>query len=267
MTQLENKIVLLTGATGGLGRAMCEAFVGKNKARLILSDIDGAPLDELAARYKDSVLGVFRADLSTEAGCARAHNAALEISAQVDILINNAGVAEVGKFLEVPKEKWERLMQINLMAPMRLVYSFLPAMLERGSGHVVNISSLAGRVGPGLLSSYAASKFGLRGFGEALSVELDGTGVSVTNIYPAFTRTNIIHSERHGEGAAGLDVPDFAMGEPEDVAADIISGIKDNTLHVYPGIASKSVDFLNRLSPALTRFMQTAPFQSLLGKK
>ena len=103
-----------------------------------------------------------------------------------------AGIAVLGPQLAVPRDRWETLMQVNLLAPMRLCNGLVPGMVERGSGHIVNISSLAGWVGSHGMSAYCASKFGLRGFGESLAADLEGTGVNVTNVYPCFSRTPIL---------------------------------------------------------------------------
>ena len=165
-----------------------------------------------------------------------------------DILVNNAGLAVAGPHHKVPREQWETLMQLNLLAPMRLCDLFLQGMIDRGSGHIVNISSVAGWVGSQGLSSYCASKFGLRGFGEALAADLDRTGVHVTNVYPCFSQTPILDSPQYGyEQPRG--VPAYLISEPSEVVARIIKSVRRDRLHVYPDRYSRLIHYITRLAP------------------
>ena len=139
---------------------------------------------------------------------------------------------------------------LNLLAPMRLCDRFLPAMVERGSGHIVNISSIAGWIGSQGLSSYCASKFGLRGFGESLAGELKGTGVHVTNVYPCFSRTAILDSPQYGyEQPRG--VPDYLVSDPADVVASIVAGVRRNRRHVFPDRYARVIHYVTRFAPWL----------------
>ena len=141
-------------------------------------------------------------------------------------------------------------MQVNLLAPMRLCDGLLPGMIERGSGHVVNISSLAGWVGSPGLSAYSTSKFGLRGFGESLAAELRDTGVQVTNVYPCFSRTAILDSPQYG-WEQRLVVPDYLVSEPASVVAEVIKGVRRNRLHVFPDKHARRIHYLVRFVPWL----------------
>ena len=141
-------------------------------------------------------------------------------------------------------------MQLNLLAPMRLCARFVPAMVGRGSGHIVNISSLAGWVGSRGLSSYCASKFGLRGFGESLALDLEDTGVHVTNVYPCFSRTPILDSPQYGFAERRV-VPDYLVSDPADVVAQIVRGVRRNRLHVFPDRHSRIVHYMVRFVPWL----------------
>ena len=167
-----------------------------------------------------------------------------------DILINNAGIAVAGRLDNVPQQSWETLIQLNLLGPMRLANGFLPAMVERGSGHIVNISSVAGWVGARGMSPYCASKFGLRGFGESLSADLDGTGVSVTNVYPCFSQTPILESPQYGYEET-LVVPPRLISNPAHVVAKMIAGIRRGKLHVFPDRYARLTYYLLRFAPWL----------------
>ena len=141
-------------------------------------------------------------------------------------------------------------MQLNLLAPIRLTNLFLTGMIDRGSGHIVNISSIAGWVGGPGLSTYCASKFGLRGFGESLSAELEDTGVVVTNVYPYFSRTPILDSPQYGYEER-REVPERLISEPTDVVANIIRGVEENRLHVFPDKHARRIHYIKRLVPWL----------------
>lgn len=259
MTVLRDKVILLTGAGGGLGIEMVRQFLQEGSL-LILSD---HPSIDLAERIKSierqtsttgRILGVVSMDLSESEGCSRLWEACQSVHPNVDILVNNAGIALLGPHHLIPSERWEKLMQINLLSPMRLTQLVVPQMIQRRNGHIVNISSIAGQVGPPNLASYAASKFGLRGFGEALSEELLAHHVFVTQIYPFFTRTPILDSQRFG----GIDVqvPDKGpIYEPPFVIRELIQGIKKNQLHIFPGSIPKAIVAANRFFPSIVPYL------------
>ncbi len=253
MTNPANKTVLITGAGGGFGRHMVRQFRGAG-AKLILTDVSEAALREPIADAGDDLIASFAADLATESGCQNVVENCSSRNAVPDILVNNAGIGVAGRMDHVPPEKWELLMQLNLMAPMRLCHQFLPAMTERGSGHIVNISSVAGWLGSEGLSSYCASKFGLRGFGEALAADLEGTGVNVTNIYPCFSRTSIINSPQYGYEEKRV-VPEYLISEPADVVARMIKGVRRKRLHVFPDRYARPIHYISRFAPWLLRVL------------
>ena len=249
MTDPANKTVLITGAGGGFGRQMVGQFRAAG-AKLILTDLDDAALDAAADDAGRDLLAALAADLSTEAGCEALAANCLERGVVPDVLVNNAGIAVAGRADHVPRENWETLIRLNLLAPMRLCNLFLPGMIERGSGHIVNISSLAGWVGGRGLTSYCASKFGLRGFGESLSADLRDTGVFVTNVYPSFSQTPILDSPQYGF-ATKLEVPPHLVSDPADVVEQIVEGIRRRKLHVFPDKYSRLSYYLLRFAPWL----------------
>lgn len=249
MTNPANKTVLITGAGGGFGRHMARQFRAAG-ARLILTDFSDRALRGVIKDAGEDLVASIAADLATEEGCAAVAEICRPRDLLPDILVNNAGIAVVGRAVDVPRERWETLMQLNLLAPMRLCSLLLPGMIERGSGHIVNISSIAGWVGSPTLSSYSASKFGLRGFGESLAHDLAGTGVHVSNVYPCFSRTPILDSPQYGlEQPRG--VPAQLVSEPSDVVARIIDGVRRNRLHVFPDKHARRIHFLTRFAPWL----------------
>ena len=247
MTEFNDRSVLITGAGGGFGQELTAQFRAAG-ARLLLTDIDDRQLRNAIDLAGDSLVASATADLATVEGCGDIAGVCTAYDIVPDILVNNAGIGIGGRLDNVPRERWETLMQLNLMAPMRLTNLFLPAMVERGSGHIVNISSLAGWVGSQGLTAYCASKFGLRGFGESLAVDQYGTGVNVTNIYPCFTRTPILDSPQYGYDEQRV-VPEWLISEPADVVAKMLKGIEKDKLHVFPDRHARRIHYLSRFAP------------------
>jgi short-subunit dehydrogenase len=249
MTDPANTIVLITGAGGGFGRHMVRQFRAAG-AQLLLTDVTDRALSAAAADAGDDLAGSVVADLAVEEGILAVADICTSRGVVPDILVNNAGLAVAGRLDSVPRERWETLMQLNLLAPMRLCNLFLPGMIERGSGHIVNMSSVAGWIGAQGLSSYCASKFGLRGFGESLAADLDGTGVHVTNVYPCFSQTPILDSPQYGYEQQRT-VPAYLISDPSHVVARIIAGVRRNRLHVFPDKYSRLIYYVNRFTPWL----------------
>ena len=262
MTILKNKIILITGAAGGFGRELTRQLLNEGSL-LILSDRDTASVhraaSEIAAGLAQHgvagrVLSYIAADLASAEGCTGLYSQVQRLTPYVDVLINNAGIACGGAFFDIPQAEWERLMQVNLLAPMRLIAKFLPAMVARRSGHIVNLSSCAGLVGTPGIASYSASKYGLRGFGEAIAQELEPHRIEVTTVYPFFARTPILDSVQFGNGSP-RQLPGHLLDDPAMVISELIAGVKANQRHVYPGPTAKRIVHLQRFGPRVVRFV------------
>ena len=249
MTEPANKTVLITGAGGGFGLHMVRQFRAAG-TQLILADVSDRALRQAIDDAGDDLVASVVADLATEEGCAAVADACASRNVVPDILVNNAGIADAGRLDHIPRDRWESLMQLNLLGPMRLCNLFLPGMDERGNGHIVNISSIAGWVGTRGLSSYCASKFGLRGFGESLAADLEGTGIRVTNVYPCFSRTPILDSPQHGYEERRA-APAYLISDPAHVVARIIEGVRRDRLHVFPDKYARLIHYVTRFAPWL----------------
>lgn len=256
MTQLDQAVILITGAAGGFGQELTRQLLAAN-SHLILTDRDAA---ELKASLKliqqavttGKVLAYLEADLSSREGCETLYRDVTALGVEVDILINNAGIAVFGRVDEVPAEQWERLMQVNLLAPMRLSSLFVAKMIARRQGHIVNISSVAGWVASAGLTQYATSKFGIRGFSEGLHQEAKPYNVQVTAVYPFFSRTPILQSPRYGTLAEGLEgFPAEWATDPVRVIRSTLHGIRHNQLHVFPDAIAQITHRLKRYTPQL----------------
>ncbi|BDA73147.1 putative dehydrogenase [Calothrix sp. PCC 7716] len=256
MTQLYEAVVLITGASGGFGQELTRQLLEAG-SQLILTDIDEGILRERVEAIQTkartgNVLAILSVDLSTREGCETLYHQVRTLNISIDILINNAGIAFYGRMDEIPNEKWERLMQVNLLAPMRLSALFAADMITRQKGHIVNISSVAGWSGMAGLTAYAASKFGLRGFSEGLFNELKDYNVKVTAVYPFFSRTPILQSERYGTLAkTNLDLPEYLVTDPAKVISEAIQGIVNNKLHIFPDAMARIIHIFKRYLPQL----------------
>jgi short-subunit dehydrogenase len=216
--KLEGKTVLLTGATGGLGRAIATAL-GERGAKLILSSRRQADLDELAVGLPGGPHRTIVADLAEEGEALRL----LEAAGEIQVLVANAGLPASGVIESFSLEQLDRAMRVNLEAPMRMAHELVPRMTEAGSGHLVFMSSLSGKAATARASVYCATKFGLRGFALALREDLRGSGVGVSVIMPGAIRNAGMFAD---SGAAAP--PLMGTGRPEQVGAAVVRAIERN---------------------------------------
>lgn len=194
MTELSGKGVVLTGAASGIGRLMA-LRVADAGARLALWDIDEQGLGRLREelRSRGTQVTVHRVDLSDRHAIRDAAAATLKELGAVDVLINNAGIVSGRGLLEVSEEQIERTFAVNTLALFWTSRAFLPAMLERDSGHVVTIASAGGLHGTARLVDYCSSKFAAVGFDDSLRTELKATGsrVQTTVVCPYYIDTGM----------------------------------------------------------------------------
>lgn len=256
MTELKNSAIALTGAAGGFGQQFTRQLLQAG-SHLILTDLDQTILEEQVTAIQSEsqtgkVIACFGRDLSTPEGAQNFYDAVKALNIPIDILINNAGIGLYGRMDEVPPPKWETLMQVNLLAPMRLSSLFMADMISRQHGHIVNISSLAGHIAPAGMAHYGASKFGLRGFTEGLANEVKRYNVKVTGVYPFFSRTPLLQSETYGTLAQETSgISDEMATDPEKVIAAAIKAIKRNQLHVFPDRTAKVLSVLKQYFPRI----------------
>ncbi len=187
-------VIVLTGASSGIGLATARELAARNYA-LVLAARRADQLERLARELDPSGSRVLAipTDVTDDASRRELVRRTHEQFGRIDVLINNAGVTvEHGRWWDDPDPL--RVLRVNLEAPIELVRLVLPEMRQRGSGHIVNIGSVAGRVGTN--GMYSASKFGLRGFNDGLRRELLGTGVAVSLVSPGFVRSEMTASAR-----------------------------------------------------------------------
>jgi uncharacterized protein len=212
---LAGRRALLTGATGGLGRAIGEALVARG-ATVVATGRRAEALDELRSQLGEHV-EVLVADLAVPDDVA----ALGERAAPVDVLVANAAVAASGRLDSFSPEEIDRALDVNLRAPMQLARALLPAMVERGAGHLIFVSSLNGKIPTAGASVYAATKYGMRGFAASLRDELHGSGVGATAIFPGFVAEAGMWAEARVELPPWVGLP-----SPGDVAEAVVKGIE-----------------------------------------
>lgn len=180
--------VLVTGASRGIGAAVARAAHGRG-AKVGLLARSAPDLQALADELGDRV-DFAVADVSERASVDDAVTALIESLGLPGILVNNAGIGSYASFLEEDVDAFERLMAVNYLGTVHATRATLPWMIDRGSGHIVNIGSIAGRLGAPFESAYSASKFAVVGFSEALAAELAGVGIHVALVQPGPVRTH-----------------------------------------------------------------------------
>ncbi|HEX4837125.1 MAG TPA: SDR family NAD(P)-dependent oxidoreductase [Solirubrobacteraceae bacterium] len=213
--EVSGSTVLLTGATGGLGQAIARALSAKG-AQLIVTGRRVEVLEPLASELNARSLAV---DLSEPAEVDRL----LSEAGALDILVANAALPASGALDSFTMEQIDRALDVNLRAPIAMAHALAPAMVKRGRGHLLFMSSLSGKTGTAGSSIYNATKFGLRGFAMAMRAELHGTGVGVSAVFPGFIREAGMFAE------SGVKLPTgVGTRSPEDVAKAVVQAIERN---------------------------------------
>lgn len=255
-------VVVLTGAASGLGEQLAYALAAEGAGHLVLVDRDADRLDgvttTLAGSSPATRVTAHVVDLADrEALAALAAGLAADLD-KVDLLVNNAGVALHGRFDQLALSDFDWLTDINLRAPVVLTHALLPALRAADPGaHVVNLSSLFGLIAPPGQTAYATSKFGLRGFSEALRAELLPVGIGVTTVHPGGLATRIATSAR---AAVVLD-PELVARQkraanrmlrlpPARAAQEVLAAARRRRTYVVVGRDARLLSLLPRLAPA-----------------
>ncbi|HXP28776.1 MAG TPA: SDR family NAD(P)-dependent oxidoreductase [Solirubrobacteraceae bacterium] len=239
--EISGSTVLLTGATGGIGHAIARTL-SERGADLIITGRRVELLEPLAAELDARALAVDLADRAAVEQLARD-------AGEVDILVANAALPASGTLESFSIEELDRALDVNLRAPLVLAHELLPAMLERRRGHVVFMSSLAGKATSPGTALYSASKFGLRGFAGSLRADLHGSGVGVSTVLPGFIRDAGMFADADVELPAGV-----GTRTPQDVADGVVKAIAQNRgeVEVAPLQLRASTIFAN-LAPELAQ--------------
>lgn len=265
MKHFDDRVAAITGAASGIGRALA-LDLARRGAHLALSDVDEEGLAETAdrARGRSVTVTATRVDVADREAVRTWAEQVVADHGRVNLVVNNAGVGLGARVADMSYDDAEWLMGINFWGVVHGTKAFLPHLRAAGEGHVVNISSVFGLVGIPSQSAYNAAKFAVRGFTEALRIELDQDrcGVSATAIHPGGIKTNIARNARMDPS---MGDPDEARHEierlfttsPERAAEVIVRAVQMDKRRAMIGPDGHAIDVLARLSPTL--------YQRLIG--
>jgi NAD(P)-dependent dehydrogenase (short-subunit alcohol dehydrogenase family) len=255
MKELRDKRVLITGAASGIGRAAALAFAEEGSTCLLADvDSDGLTDVEMEIRSRGAECRSYTLDVSS---ASEVKGVAESIEGEfdgVDVLVNVAGIAVFADFVDTTADDWKRVIGVNLWGPIYTIDSFLPGMIRRRSGHIVNVASLGGLIGFGMLDAYCVTKFGLVGLSQALSQEVKEYNIGVTAFCPGLTRTPIVdHMEVRGMSREKF----FRLARfmlPRAMSAEktgrlMVKAVKSGTTLVVTTAFARFIVALSRISP------------------
>jgi short-subunit dehydrogenase len=261
MTAIRGAAAAVTGAAGGIGRALALELAARG-CDLALADRDDAGLQTLAAEIAKAgsrKVSTHRVDVSEPQAIEDFASAAIAAHPGLNIVVNNAGVALMGTFTEIDQAQMDWLMNINFWGVVRSTRAFLPHLSRQREAHLVNLSSIFGIVAPPGQTAYAAAKFAVRGFSESLRHELQmaASPVKLSVVHPGGVATNIARHSRVGVGmtdnarrAQSIERFDaVAKTTPQAAALRIIRGIEKNEPRILIGNDARFMDLLQRLRP------------------
>lgn len=233
---LEGRAAVVTGGGRGIGASVAE-LLAREGAKVVVSARSTDEIESVAENLggAENRVWAIPCDVTDPEQVAALYRAALERLGQVDILVNNAGIADSAPLKSITLESWNRIMAVNATGTFLCTQTFLPAMVERGWGRVVNIASIAGKIGGRYMAAYVASKHAALGFTRAVAAEVATTGVTVNAVCPGFVDTPMTDQsvarivEKTGAEAAnvkeGLErmSPQNRLMEPEEVAFQVLN--------------------------------------------
>lgn len=234
--ELAGKVAFITGGGGGIGAGIAEAFAEKGM-RLVLADIVENRARAIAASISPDVLAV-PLDVTDLESWAAAREAAFAQFGRVDVLCNNAGISlPVAQLADVAPETFDHAMRVNVFGVYNGIRTFIPEMTSRGSGHVVNTSSMLGLMSAPGRGTYCASKFAVKAMGDALRAELGPQGIGVSTLYPAATRS---YMTMEGPSSKAAKDESWNLMEPIWLGRAVVKAVEQNLPHIITHPRSKA---------------------------
>jgi 3-oxoacyl-[acyl-carrier protein] reductase len=243
MFDLNGKVVLITGATGGIGKSIARKMREKG-AKLILSGTRQDVLNNIVSEFGNEAKGIVT-DLNDKDDIISLADEAEKCFGQIDVLINNAGVTSDNLFMRMKDEDWEKVININLTAAMRLTRQVIRGMIKKRFGRVIFISSVVGYTGNAGQTNYSASKSALVGLTKSLALEVASRGITCNLIAPGFISTPMTDKLSDDQkNNIVKNIPVNRLGMPDDIsnacvylASDEASFITGSTLHINGGMS------------------------------
>jgi dehydrogenase/reductase SDR family member 7B len=249
----ENKIVLITGASSGIGEALAYSFA-KRKSHILLVSRNEKELERVKSNCQLAASTmIYKMDLADIDSIQDTSRKILERYGKVDYLINNAGISQRALAKDTTLEVDRIIMETNYLGTIALTKALIPKMWELEKGHITTITSLTGKFGTPLRSSYAASKHALHGFFDSLRAELHDRGIKILLVCPGFVKTNISINAMIGNGTSQKIMDESTANglEPNFIAEKIIRAIEKNKEEVNIGGRETRGVLLKRLFPKL----------------
>jgi short-subunit dehydrogenase len=255
MTKLKDKTVLITGGAAGIGLIMCKLLLNKEIKQLIIWDIDKGFLQAYKAIFglNSNRVSCSEIDVSNTQSIQKEANNLLNAGICPDIIINNAGVIVGKQFVDHEPDEINFTMNVNIIGSMQVTRAFLPTMIERGGGHIINVSSAAGLVSNPKMSVYVASKWAMNGWSDSLRIELEtlNRGMHVTTVNPYYISTGMFDGVE--------STPLLPILKPEVVASKIVKAIECNKVRLR-------LPFLVRFTPLAAGLLPPRWFDLIIGK-
>lgn len=241
LTDFSGATAIITGGASGIGLATAQALYAEG-ANIVLADINEQGLREAEELLKQHSPGAngqiicISTDVTREDEVREVMEMTVAMCKRIDLVVTCAGIGRGGPIDTFAADDMQQLLAINFMGTFHCVQQALPTMRHQGSGYFVCLSSVAGKLGVPALSGYCATKWAVRGFTSAVRAELEGSGIGITTVYPAWVDTPMIHQE----GVGNLQIE--ALLTPEQVASEILQAVRaeqrDLTLAPNPDISS-----------------------------
>jgi NAD(P)-dependent dehydrogenase (short-subunit alcohol dehydrogenase family) len=241
--RFKGQVVVITGGGRGIGRATALEFASEG-ATCVLA---GRRLDALETATRECVSSggrgeIARCDVAVDGDLRELIEGAMARHGRIDVLVNNAGVVSGGRLDEIPPEDVERMTLVNVWAPIRLAQIVVPHMRAAKAGTIVNVSSVAGRMGLPFYATYCASKYAMRGFSEALRRELSADGIHVLAVFPGATATDLIEN-------VALDDLSLSIATAQQVGTAIVRGVRWREPEVFIGLGESMLSHWNDMLP------------------